>query len=93
MLKHSLFGVGLTIILINTGCSTPNINQTYTQSGIQAYQITCGGVFGGGDISACYSAAGKLCGAHGYTVSNIGASSLLVSCRPQDVTNNPSSSK
>jgi len=74
--------MGISLI----GCSTPNVQQTYTPNGSIGYQITCGGIFGGGDISSCYLAAGKTCEDKGYSVSHTGISSIIVACKnPEDL--------
>lgn len=74
------FLMPLTALLLGA-CSGPTINQTYTSSGITAYQITCGGIFGGADTSSCYLAAGNICGTKGYNTAHTGPSSIIASCR------------
>jgi len=82
MMKKKSLATFLTLSCATfLGCSSPNVNQTFTSSGVEGYQITCGGFFGGGDVSACYLAAGKTCGDKGYSVSHTGANSIIVSCK------------
>lgn len=77
----------MPICVTLTGCTSANINQTFTSNGLEGYQITCGGFFGGGDISACYLAAGKTCGDKGYSVSHTGANSIIISCKNLEIDN------
>jgi hypothetical protein len=74
------FLVALSVLLLGA-CSGLTINQTYTSSGVTAYQITCGGIFGGADTSSCYLAAGNICGTKGYSTAYTGPSSIIASCR------------
>lgn len=68
------------------GCNSASVQQTYTSNGATGYQISCGGIFGGGDVSMCFMAAGKTCGDKGYNVTHTGVSSIIVSCKsPEDI--------
>ena len=81
-----LASLALTASLV--ACSSSNVQQTYTANGATGYQITCGGIFGGGDVSMCYLAAGKMCGDKGYSVTHTGVSSIIIYCKmPEEASN------
>jgi len=79
----------LGLLLALSACSSTNVQQTYTASGSNGYQISCGGIFGGGDVSTCYLAAGKTCGEKGYNITHTGVSSIIISCKNPDDLNAP----
>ena len=78
-----LFGTFITLAIL-LGCTAANVQQTYTANGAAGYQISCGGVFGGGDVSMCYLAAGKTCEGKGYSVTHTGVNSIIIACKSSE---------
>lgn len=62
-----MFKSGITAFLVAmllTGCAT--VRESYGPDGRKAYTLNCSGTARGWD--KCYSAAGEICGTHGYEV-------------------------
>ena len=76
MSKYTL-AICLTFVI----CACTSVNPTYTATGDSGYRLTCGGLFGDGDLGSCYEKAGQLCGASGYRVQQSSVSSLIIACR------------
>ena len=89
MKKLALLLLTFTFIATLLGCTSANVQPTYAANGANGYQISCGGIFGGGDISACYLAAGKTCMDKGYSTTHTGVSSIIISCKNPEESTSP----
>lgn len=76
----SKYILAISLSLLMTACTTA-VSPTYTATGDSGYRLTCGGLFGDGDLGSCYEKAGQLCGTNGYRVQQSSVSSLIIACR------------
>lgn len=70
------------------GCAT-SLYPTYTAGGNQGFRVTCGGLFGDGDMGSCYQAAGQQCGASGFRTLQTSVSSMIFECRNEETNKEP----
>lgn len=70
------------------GCST-TLYPTYTAGGNAGFRVTCGGLFGDGDLGSCYQAAGQQCGTAGFRVLQTSVSSIIFECRNEETNKEP----
>ena len=76
------------IAALASGCST-SVVPTYTAGGNAGYRVTCGGMFGDGDLGSCYQAAGQQCANAGFRVLQTSVSSMIFECRTAETNKEP----
>ncbi len=76
------------LVLCIAGCTT-SLYPTYTAGGNQGYRVTCGGLFGDGDMGSCYQSAGVQCGTNGFRILQTSVSSMIFECRNEETNKEP----
>lgn len=82
-----IFGF-MVLALALSGCST-SLYPTFTAGGNEGFRVTCGGLFGDGDMGSCYQTAGQQCGASGFRVLQTSISSMIFECRNDETKKEP----
>ena len=85
-MRRLIYCSALAIGLV--GCST-SLYPTYTAGGNQGYRVTCGGLFGDGDMGSCYQTAGQQCGTNGFRILQTSVSSMIFECRNDETNKEP----
>ena len=85
-MSRTLFFSALLLSL--AGCTT-SLYPTYTAGGNQGYRVTCGGLFGDGDMGSCYQTAGQQCGTNGFRILQTSVSSMIFECRNDETKKEP----